>query len=58
MRIFVIGLAHTGDLSRGTRARLVTAPYEEREGWNLNAMLVDGMIYIEEHLTEAQLVGK
>ena len=58
MSAFVDWSAYGRDLSTGTRARLVTAPYEERDGWSLNAMLVNGMIYIEEHLTETQLLEK
>lgn len=38
--------------------RILTAPYEERDGWELNIMFVNGVLYLEEHLTEARLQEK
>lgn len=38
--------------------RILTAPYEERDGCELNAMCVDGTLYLEEHYTDARLVEK
>lgn len=38
--------------------RVLTAPYEERDGWELNIMCVNGVLYLEEHLTEARLQEK
>jgi RAT1-interacting protein len=38
--------------------RILTSPYEEREGWELNVMFVDGTMYFEEHLSEARLKQK
>ena len=38
--------------------RILTAPYEERDGWELNIMSVNGVLYLEEHLTEARLQEK
>ncbi|KAJ7096527.1 RAI1 like PD-XK nuclease-domain-containing protein [Mycena belliarum] len=43
---------------RGVITRILTAPYEEREGWDLNVMYVDGVLYFEEHLSEARLREK
>lgn len=40
------------------RVRILAAPYEERDGWALNVMLVDGTLYLEEHLTDEQLAQK
>ncbi len=37
---------------------MLTAPYEDRDGCALNAMLVDGTLYLEEHVTDAKLVEK
>jgi RAT1-interacting protein len=36
----------------------MTAPYEDRDTMNLNLMLVGGTMYLEEHLSDAQLVQK
>ncbi|KAJ7928857.1 RAI1-domain-containing protein [Mycena leptocephala] len=38
--------------------RILTAPYEEREGWDLNVMCVGGVLYFEEHLDDARLREK
>jgi RAT1-interacting protein len=38
--------------------RILTAPYEEREGWEMNVMCVNGTLYFEEHLSEEQLKKK
>lgn len=38
--------------------RILTAPYENRDGWEMNVMNVDGTLYFEEHLTEAKLQEK
>ncbi|KAJ7761958.1 RAI1 like PD-XK nuclease-domain-containing protein [Mycena maculata] len=43
---------------RGVITRVLTAPYEERDGWELNVMCVDGVLYFEEHLSEARLLEK
>jgi hypothetical protein len=34
------------------------APYETRDSWALNVMLVKDTLYFEENLTEAQLAEK
>ncbi|RXK35825.1 hypothetical protein M231_06919 [Tremella mesenterica] len=34
---------------RGMITRLMTAPFEEREGWEMTAIALDGSIYIEQH---------
>ena len=38
--------------------RILTAPYEEREGWKLNVMCVNGTLYLEEHISDAKLLEK
>ncbi|KAJ7903314.1 RAI1-domain-containing protein [Mycena olivaceomarginata] len=43
---------------RGVLTRILTAPYEERDGWEMNVMCVDGVLYFEEHLDEARLREK
>ncbi|KAJ7067093.1 RAI1-domain-containing protein [Mycena amicta] len=43
---------------RGVLTRILTAPYEEREGWDLNVMCVQGVLYLEEHRSEALLREK
>ncbi|CAK5269683.1 unnamed protein product [Mycena citricolor] len=43
-----------------TRKSILTAPYEEREsdGWLMNVMCVNGVLYLEEHRDEACLQAK
>ncbi|THU84181.1 RAI1-domain-containing protein [Dendrothele bispora CBS 962.96] len=43
---------------RGVMTRILTAPYEDRDGWDMNVMLVNGTMYLEEHLTEAKIAEK
>ncbi|KAK7033270.1 RAI1 domain-containing protein [Favolaschia claudopus] len=43
---------------RGVLTRIMTAPYEDRDGWDMNVMCVDGVLYFEEHLDEAKLRAK
>ena len=38
--------------------RILTAPYEEREGWQLNVMCVNGTLYLEDHISDAKLLRK
>ena len=38
--------------------RILTAPYEDRDEWEMNVMYVDGTLYFEEHLSEARLQDK
>lgn len=38
--------------------RILVAPYEERDTWDLNVMMIDDALYFEEHLTDAQLTEK
>lgn len=40
------------------RERILTSPYEDREGWDLNVMMINGTMYFEEHLSEARLKEK
>jgi hypothetical protein len=37
---------------------MFTAPYERRDGWALNIMLVGNTLYLEEHLDPAQISEK
>ncbi|KAL1938626.1 hypothetical protein VTO73DRAFT_11441 [Trametes versicolor] len=43
---------------RGIMTKILTAPYEERDRCELNAMYVGGTLYIEEHLSDARLHEK
>ncbi|KAF7340792.1 RAI1 domain-containing protein [Mycena sanguinolenta] len=43
---------------RGVLTRILTAPYEERDGWDMNVMRVNDVLYFEEHLTEEKLREK
>uniref|UniRef100_A0A0W0FGQ7 Decapping nuclease n=1 Tax=Moniliophthora roreri TaxID=221103 RepID=A0A0W0FGQ7_MONRR len=43
---------------RGVITRIITAPYEERDGWEMNVMVMDGTMYLEEHLTDDKLHEK
>ncbi|KNZ73904.1 Protein RAI1 [Termitomyces sp. J132] len=43
---------------RGVLTRILTSPYEEREGFELNVMSVNGTLYLEEHLSEERLKEK
>nr|GAT48743.1 predicted protein [Mycena chlorophos] len=43
---------------RGVLTRILTAPYEEREGWEMNVMCVKGVLYLEEHRSEEMLREK
>ncbi|KAL1666853.1 RAI1 like PD-XK nuclease-domain-containing protein, partial [Schizophyllum commune] len=43
---------------RGVMTKILTAPYEDRDGWDLNVMFVDGTLYLEEHLSDAKLKEK
>jgi RAT1-interacting protein len=38
--------------------RILTAPYEERDGWEMNVMYINGTMYFEEHLSDAKLMEK
>ncbi|KAJ7158566.1 RAI1-domain-containing protein [Mycena filopes] len=40
------------------RGVLTRIPYEERDGWEMNVMCVDGVLYFEEHLSDARLREK
>ena len=37
---------------------MIVAPYEARDGWSINVMRVNGVLYFEEHLTDTQLEAK
>ncbi|EMD33871.1 hypothetical protein CERSUDRAFT_97807 [Gelatoporia subvermispora B] len=41
---------------RGVMTKILIAPYENRDAWELNVMLVDGTLYFEEHVSDAKLL--
>ena len=43
---------------RFMQGRILIAPYEERDSWELNIMLLDGTLYLEEHLSDAKVHEK
>ncbi|KLO11415.1 RAI1-domain-containing protein [Schizopora paradoxa] len=43
---------------RGVMTKILTAPYEDRDGWELNVMNVADALYFEEHTTEGKLKEK
>jgi len=43
---------------RGVMTKILTSPYEDREGWDLNVMSLNGVMYFEEHLSEGRLKEK
>ncbi|KAF9533915.1 RAI1 like PD-XK nuclease-domain-containing protein [Crepidotus variabilis] len=43
---------------RGVMTKILTSPYENRDGWELNVMSINGTLYFEEHLTDARLQEK
>ncbi|KAI0696936.1 RAI1 like PD-XK nuclease-domain-containing protein [Cytidiella melzeri] len=43
---------------RGVMTKILTAPYEERDGWELNVMEINGTLYLEEHLSNERLAEK
>ncbi|KAI0034723.1 RAI1-domain-containing protein [Vararia minispora EC-137] len=54
-----VGSLSAGVVSwRGIMTKILTAPYEERDGWELNVMELNGTLYLEEHLTNVQLLEK
>jgi RAT1-interacting protein len=38
--------------------RILTAPYEDRDGWDLNLMFVNDTMFFEEHVSEDKLKEK
>ncbi|PBK75857.1 RAI1-domain-containing protein [Armillaria solidipes] len=43
---------------RGVMTRILTAPYEDRDGWELNVMCINGTMYFEEHISNQKLSEK
>jgi len=43
---------------RGMLTRLCTCAYEESEGWEMDGQLINGTLYLEDHLTAASLADK
>ncbi|SJL09830.1 uncharacterized protein ARMOST_13211 [Armillaria ostoyae] len=39
-------------------SRILTAPYEDRDGWELNVMCINGTMYFEEHISNQKLSEK
>ncbi|KAF9563218.1 RAI1-domain-containing protein [Agrocybe pediades] len=53
------GLPEIGLISwRGVMSKILLAPYEKFEGWELNVMMVNRTIYLEEHLSDEKLSKK
>lgn len=40
---------------RGVMTKILISPYEERDGWEMNVMFVQGTMYFEEHFTDDRL---
>ncbi|KDQ53161.1 hypothetical protein JAAARDRAFT_137557 [Jaapia argillacea MUCL 33604] len=45
-------------LWRGVMTKILIAPYEDREGWDLNVMCINGTMFFEEHLWDERLKEK
>lgn len=43
---------------RGTMTKILTAPYEDRDGWELNMMHKNGTLYFEEFISDSRLKEK
>jgi len=43
---------------RGVITKILTAPYEDRDGWELNVMFIRGTLYFEEFIDDARLKEK
>ncbi|KAI0267639.1 RAI1 like PD-XK nuclease-domain-containing protein [Gloeopeniophorella convolvens] len=43
---------------RGVMTKIMTAPYEERDGWELNIMVNNGTLYLEEFISDSRLQEK
>ncbi|KAF9446833.1 RAI1-domain-containing protein [Macrolepiota fuliginosa MF-IS2] len=43
---------------RGVMTKILTAPYEERDGWELNVMNVNGTLYFEEYVSDTRVQEK
>ncbi|KAI0303650.1 RAI1 like PD-XK nuclease-domain-containing protein [Multifurca ochricompacta] len=43
---------------RGVMTKILTAPYEDRDGWELNVMVENGTLYLEEFISDARLEEK
>ncbi|KAH9995835.1 RAI1 like PD-XK nuclease-domain-containing protein, partial [Russula vinacea] len=43
---------------RGVMTKILTAPYEDRDGWELNVMAINGTLYFEEFVSDARLQEK
>ncbi|TFK49688.1 RAI1-domain-containing protein [Heliocybe sulcata] len=53
------GMPEIGVVSwRGVMTKILTAPYEERDGWDLSVMYLNGTLYLEEHSSEERLKQK
>ncbi|KAF8271140.1 RAI1 like PD-XK nuclease-domain-containing protein [Lactarius quietus] len=43
---------------RGIMTKILTAPYEDRDGWELNIMHKNGTLYLEEFISDSRLKEK
>jgi RAT1-interacting protein len=43
---------------RGTMTKILTSPYEDRDGWELNIMHNNGTLYFEEFISDSRLKEK
>ncbi|KAF9036219.1 RAI1 like PD-XK nuclease-domain-containing protein [Panaeolus papilionaceus] len=43
---------------RGVMTKILIAPYENRDSWELNVMHVNGTLYLEEHASDERLAEK
>jgi len=43
---------------RGVMTKIITAPYEDRDGWELNIMHKNGTLYFEEFISDSRLKEK
>jgi RAT1-interacting protein len=39
-------------------ARLLTAAFNDRDGWEMNALALDGNVYLEDHVTDEAINRK
>ncbi|KAG8789962.1 decapping endonuclease targeting mRNA [Serendipita sp. 398] len=43
---------------RGVLCKILVAPYEEQDSWDLNVMLINDILYFEEHVSDERLREK
>ena len=52
------GLTVIVPLPRICLHRILSAPYEDRDGWTINVMFLHDTLYFEEHMTDEKLAEK